>query len=126
MSDCKTCFKAYAPIRASSLYCSTGCAAASRRADTLIRAERGEPVSEVPLRRILHEKFGGRCQGAQCAWNFERRIVRCHVEHIDGDSTNNVLSNLTLLCPNCHSLTPTYKNRNKGKGRAARSGRAFQ
>jgi hypothetical protein len=27
---------------------------------------------------------------------------------------------LQLLCPNCHSLTSTYRARNKGKGRARR------
>lgn len=39
------------------------------------------------------------------------------LEHIDGNSENNDLSNLTLLCPNCHSLTSTYKGRNIGNGR---------
>lgn len=38
------------------------------------------------------------------------------VEHIDGDSTNNKEYNLTLLCPNCHSLTKTYRGLNKGNG----------
>ncbi len=28
--------------------------------------------------------------------------------------------NLTLLCPNCHSLTKTYKGANKGGGRTYR------
>lgn len=36
-----------------------------------------------------------------------------HLDHIDGDNTNNELSNLRLLCPNCHSLTPTYCGKNK-------------
>jgi 5-methylcytosine-specific restriction endonuclease McrA len=39
------------------------------------------------------------------------------LEHIDGNSSNNSLENLSILCPNCHSQTPTYKNRNKGNGR---------
>lgn len=38
------------------------------------------------------------------------------VEHIDGDATNNSEENLTLLCPNCHSLTRTYRGANKGNG----------
>ena len=42
------------------------------------------------------------------------------LDHIDGDSSNNNLINLRLLCPNCHSQTPTYKNRNKGSGRHKR------
>ena len=34
------------------------------------------------------------------------------MDHIDGDHLNNELSNLRLLCPNCHAQTPTYKARN--------------
>ncbi|MFP4635240.1 MAG: hypothetical protein ACLFRD_05215 [Nitriliruptoraceae bacterium] len=37
------------------------------------------------------------------------------LDHIDGDRTNNLLSNLRLLCPNCHAQTPTYRGRNIGR-----------
>jgi hypothetical protein len=30
------------------------------------------------------------------------------LDHVDGDGTNNELINLRLLCPNCHTQTPTY------------------
>lgn len=51
-------------------------------------------------------------------WN--NRPINLELDHIDGNSTNNDLQNLRLVCPNCHSQTPTYKNRNKGKGRYSR------
>jgi len=31
-----------------------------------------------------------------------------HVDHIDGDRTNNTLINLRYLCPNCHQQTDTW------------------
>ena len=34
-------------------------------------------------------------------------------EHKDGDSTNDTRENLECLCPNCHSLTATWRGRNK-------------
>jgi predicted HNH restriction endonuclease len=46
------------------------------------------------------------------------------LEHIDGNAYNNSESNLSLLCPNCHSQTPTYKAKNKGNGRVERRERA--
>lgn len=42
------------------------------------------------------------------------------LDHIDGDSTNNWRSNLRCICPHCDSQLPTFKNRNKGKGRHSR------
>lgn len=30
------------------------------------------------------------------------------LDHIDGDNMNNELANLRILCPNCHTQTPTY------------------
>jgi hypothetical protein len=46
--------------------------------------------------------------------------LKLECDHIDGDHTNNMITNLRLICPNCHSQTPTYKNKNAGKGRTHR------
>lgn len=48
------------------------------------------------------------------------RPIEIELDHINGDSSDNVEANLRLLCPNCHAQTPTYKNRNKGRGRGGR------
>jgi Zn finger protein HypA/HybF involved in hydrogenase expression len=40
----------------------------------------------------------------------------CELDHIDGDTSNNRLDNLRILCPNCHSQTPTFRAKNKNKG----------
>jgi hypothetical protein len=39
------------------------------------------------------------------------------LDHIYGDSGNNARDNLRLVCPNCDSQLPTFKSRNRGKGR---------
>lgn len=70
------------------------------------------------LKRYLIEKFENRC--SVCGWNKKHPttgVVPLEVDHIDGDAENSVEKNLRLLCPNCHALTPFYKNLNKGKGR---------
>jgi len=75
------------------------------------------------VRQYLILKLGERC--SRCGWN-ERHPktgrVMIEVEHIDGDWRNNRPENLTLLCPNCHSLTPTFRGFNRGRGRAERLG----
>lgn len=39
------------------------------------------------------------------------------LDHIDGDASNNRRENLRLVCPNCDSQLPTFKSRNRGRGR---------
>ncbi|MFW5471013.1 HNH endonuclease signature motif containing protein [Knoellia sp. CPCC 206435] len=44
-----------------------------------------------------------------------------HVDHIDGDFHNNVPTNLRFLCPNCHSPTPNFAGKSKGRKAGAPS-----
>lgn len=57
-------------------------------------------------------------------WNGKPLTLQ--LEHKDGDSTNNELENLELLCPNCHSQTGTWCRRKpeevSGQRRAPREG----
>lgn len=71
--------------------------------------------------KYLRDKYQNCC--SRCGWKeinpFTGNIPQ-EVEHIDGDYTNNSEENLTLLCPNCHALTATYKGANRGNGRSSR------
>lgn len=70
------------------------------------------------LKKYLIEKFENKC--GKCGWNEKHPItgvVPIEIDHIDGNAENSHEKNLRLLCPNCHALTPFYKNMNKGKGR---------
>ena len=53
----------------------------------------------------------------KCNWceKTENGIVPLELDHINGDRKDNRIENLRILCPNCHSLTPTYRGRNKRK-----------
>lgn len=48
------------------------------------------------------------------SWNGKH--ISCHLDHKDGNSYNHKLSNLQILCPNCHSQTNTFAGKNKGRG----------
>lgn len=41
--------------------------------------------------------------------------IALELEHINGNCMDNTLSNLELLCPNCHAQTSTYRGKNKKK-----------
>ena len=44
-------------------------------------------------------------------WNGKE--VKFELHHIDGDSSNNSLSNLQILCPNCHSQTANFRSKKR-------------
>lgn len=43
-------------------------------------------------------------------WNG--KDINCHLDHINGINNDHRRENLRMLCPNCHSQTPTYCGRN--------------
>lgn len=53
-----------------------------------------------------------KCSKCGCDGHWQGGEIALQVDHIDGDHSNNELSNLRYLCPNCHALTETYCGRN--------------
>lgn len=47
--------------------------------------------------------------------SYNGKYLRLQVHHNDGDNKNNEITNLSLLCPNCHSQTESYCGKNKKK-----------
>lgn len=119
---CLMCEKAL--LRHQKSFCSRACTVKS----IIERAEaRGlGPTSQARgFKRKLIAEHGEICMDADCAWDFTKRKVRVEIHHVDGDSLNNTASNFVLLCPGCHSLTPTYGSKNKGNGRHERRKKAL-
>lgn len=70
------------------------------------------------IRRYMLIKNNNTCQ--ECGWNKHHPIDNkplVEVDHIDGDASNCREENLRVLCPNCHSMTPTFRARNKESSR---------
>jgi hypothetical protein len=73
---------------------------------------RGSTYQSHKLRkRLLKEGyFESKCYKCGIS-QWQGQPIPLELEHIDGDKSNNSLDNLTLLCPNCHALTHTWRRR---------------
>ena len=62
-------------------------------------------------KNALLKERGHKCE---CCNNTEwlGQPITLELEHVDGNRQNNTRENLKLLCPNCHSQTPTWRGRN--------------
>ena len=115
MKGCKHCGK---EIPKRNTYCDNTCQQGYQTTRLVVEWYRGKNFTRrggtsIPqwMRNYLLEEVNNKC--TQCGWgekNLHTDTVMLEIDHIDGDAYNNLKENLRVLCPNCHSLTKTFKN----------------
>ena len=127
IKNCKCCKSVL--TNSASLYCSISCHKKYQYDDYINDWKSGKNDGTKSggflvsgyVRRYLFEKHQKKC--SRCGWDTENPFIDkviLEVEHLDGNSSNNRENNLDLICPNCHSLTATYKALNFGNGNRQR------
>ena len=62
---------------------------------------------------VLKEKLiPYECEKCDNKGEWQEEKLTLQLDHINGNSKDNRLKNLRFLCPNCHSQTPTFGNKN--------------
>lgn len=74
-----------------------------------------EATARKHVKRYLLYKNGHRCEICNTE-EWMGKPVPLIIDHIDGDTSNNSVSNFRIVCANCDAQLPTYKSKNK-KGR---------
>lgn len=70
------------------------------------------PVGKSAIRLRLMEERGSVCQACGLEeWFGEPIVLEMHRKEAGGDYTPD---NILLLCPNCHSITNTWRNKKRG------------
>lgn len=131
MSSCRYCSKEVAKKRnCFGFYCSNACQAKHKTQKIFQVFEKDQTPKTLfdtsgqiksSIRKYLIRLSGEKC--SLCGWGEKREgqaISPLEIDHIDGDWENCNLTNLRVLCPNCHSLTSGYKGANRGRGRPHR------
>ena len=80
------------------------------------RFQYGKVIKSTTALNALIALRGNQCENCKLT-KWQNQDITLEIHHIDGDRLNNVLSNLQLLCPNCHSLTKNYKGKNINTGK---------
>ena len=67
-------------------------------------------------RRLINEVLkDDKCEICGCPNQWNNKSLTLQLDHINGDHSDNRLENLRILCPNCHSQTPTFSNKRAKK-----------
>lgn len=119
---CKNCNK---DISSQKKFCSRSCSA---KYNNKKRNDNGWKPDKKAKERYWQETefdtLGDRSKRKRVLWEQDYKCNRCGLdewlgekillefEHKDGNNKNNSRENLEFLCPNCHSLTPTWRGRN--------------
>lgn len=124
---CEGCRQEYTPGRNSKgKFCTISCQQKAQRNAYIRKWAAGEvsgrTLTEVSnfIRSYLFEKQDGQCLHCKLS-TWRGRLIPLQLDHEDGNFFNSSPGNLRLLCATCHALTPTYKGRNRGRGRLSRS-----
>ena len=112
---CLSCHKEQ-PKRSNTMnkYCNNRCQMDHRRAIRDKRIEQNQHMgTSVGHKRQLINYFKDKKKWncSQCGITSDQAGMELH--HIDGDRSHNRLSNVAVLCRNCHGRTNNYKRTNK-------------
>ena len=122
---CKNCQKEHiSPKGKLRIYCNITCQQEYQNKERIYgwlynNENWGEMGTPKWVKNHLIKINGRKCSSCDLSI-WKEILITLEVNHIDGNATNNSIENLELLCPNCHSITETYKGKNRGNGRKKR------
>jgi 5-methylcytosine-specific restriction endonuclease McrA len=124
LSECLNCGKVETKYNTQGKYCNAKCQHAYQNQIKLNEWLSGGRTWSGALpnwvRKYISERDNDCC--TVCGINeYMGKPISLEVDHEDGNPHNHSSDNLRTICPNCHSQTDSYRNKNYGNGRTLRS-----
>ena len=104
---CSFCGKETANLKC----CSNKCFSAYVKNKRRKKIEEAGSITDKKDKWYLIDIRGHKCESCSTK-KWMGKPIPLDIHHKDGDSDNNKLGNLQLLCPNCHRLTPNHGSKN--------------
>lgn len=80
--------------------------------DIIVHAKHPQYQSYKLKRRLFEENIKEpKCEECSLS-SWQNKRISFELHHIDGNGKNHLLSNLKILCPNCHSQTKNFRGKN--------------
>ena len=85
----------------------------------------GKLKSRRRIFEFLVDRDGNKCSVCGIT-QWQDKPIRFWVDHIDGNSSNNMPNNFRLICLNCDSQSSTFMSKNIGNGRTIKNIEGFK
>lgn len=109
-NSCLNCAKEFRwhPSQHSGKYCSNSCQIDYRLNEAIASGNYTKHNAKTYFKRNTEYK----CSDCGITDEYNGKPIVLQIDHIDGNHHNDKVENYRYLCPNCHSQTETWGNRN--------------